>query len=41
MINAVYSTDETKPRPMVLDPELPIVGRLQPGKFIFEMDDRV
>ncbi|CAI7658413.1 unnamed protein product [Penicillium glandicola] len=41
VINSVYSADETKPRSMIFAPELPIVGKLQSGKVIFEMDDRI
>jgi hypothetical protein len=41
VINTVYLADETKPRSMMFAPEMPIIGKLQSGKVIFEMDDRV
>ncbi|KAB8069924.1 KR domain-containing protein [Aspergillus leporis] len=40
-INNTYSTDETKPRPTIFDPQLPIVGKLQSGRIHFEIDSRV
>jgi acyl transferase domain-containing protein/NADPH:quinone reductase-like Zn-dependent oxidoreductase len=41
IINTVYLADETKPKSMIFDPNLPIVGKLQSGKVIFEMDDSI
>jgi hypothetical protein len=41
VINTVYLADEAKLRSMMFAPEMPIIGKLQSGKVIFEMDDRV
>lgn len=41
VINDAYSGDETKSRPTIFDPQLPIVGKLQSGRILFEMDGRV
>ncbi|GAB1213228.1 hypothetical protein ATERTT37_002377 [Aspergillus terreus] len=40
-INNSYSANETQPRPTIFDPQLPIVGKLQSGRIVFEMDSRV
>ncbi|KAJ6172830.1 KR domain-containing protein [Penicillium chermesinum] len=39
-INDAYSPDETKTRPTIFDPQLPIVGKLQSGRILFELDSR-
>ncbi|KAL6229642.1 hypothetical protein BDW75DRAFT_249453 [Aspergillus navahoensis] len=41
IINNAYSVDETKSRPTIFDPHWPIVGRLQSGRILFELDSRV